>query len=76
MTTWVDSHCHVFMLDDPPGAVDRAVTAGIEWMLVPGVDLETSLQARRLATERDLPAKRIERATGPGAPWQREKIPS
>lgn len=43
MTTWVDSHCHVFMLDDPLGAVDRAIEAGIEWMLVPGVDLETSL---------------------------------
>jgi TatD DNase family protein len=52
MTTWVDSHSHVFMLDDPPGAVDRAVDAGIDWMLVPGVDIETSLQARKLATER------------------------
>ncbi len=52
MTTWVDSHCHIFMLDDPIGAVDRAVEAGIEWMLVPGVDVETSLEARRLASER------------------------
>src|SRR5665811_1629984 len=52
MATWVDSHCHVFMLDDPPAAVDRAVDAGIEWMLVPGVDLETSLQARQLAMAR------------------------
>jgi len=52
MTTWVDSHCHVFMLDDPLGAVDRAVAAGIDWMLVPGVDLETSLQARRLVSDR------------------------
>ncbi len=52
MTSWVDSHCHVFMLDDPLDAIDRAVAAGIEWMLVPGVDLETSLEARRLATDR------------------------
>ncbi|HZJ47961.1 MAG TPA: TatD family hydrolase [Acidimicrobiia bacterium] len=52
MATWVDSHCHVFMLDDPPAVVDRAVDAGIEWMLVPGVDLETSLQARQLAMAR------------------------
>ncbi len=52
MATWVDSHCHIFMLDDPIGAVDRAVEAGIEWMLVPGVDIETSLEARRLASER------------------------
>ena len=40
MVAWVDSHCHVFMLDDPLGAVDRAINDGIEWMLVPGVDLE------------------------------------
>jgi len=40
------------MLDDPTGAVDRAVDAGIEWMVVPGVDIETSLQARQLAVER------------------------
>ena len=52
MVAWVDSHCHVFMLDDPLGAVDRAIDAGIEWMLVPGVDLETSLQARQIATNR------------------------
>jgi TatD DNase family protein len=52
MVAWVDSHCHVFMLDDPLGAVDRAIDDGIEWMLVPGVDLETSLQARQIATNR------------------------
>jgi len=52
MPPWVDSHTHVFMLDDPVGAVDRAVAAGIDWMLVPGVDLDTSLQARRLAEQR------------------------
>jgi TatD DNase family protein len=52
MTAWVDSHCHVFMVDDPPAAVDRAVREGIEWMLVPGVDLDTSLQARGVAVAR------------------------
>jgi TatD DNase family protein len=52
MVAWVDSHCHVFMLDDPLGAVDRAIDNGIEWMLVPGVDLETSLQARQIAANR------------------------
>ena len=52
MVAWVDSHCHVFMLDNPLAAVDRAVDNGIEWMLVPGVDLETSLQARRIARSR------------------------
>ena len=52
MVSWVDSHCHVFMLDDPLAAVDRAAKVGIEWMLVPGVDLETSLQARQIAEKR------------------------
>ena len=52
MVAWVDSHCHAFMLDDPLGAVDRAITDGIEWVLVPGVDLETSLQARQIAENR------------------------
>ena len=52
MVAWVDSHCHVFMLDNPLAAVDRAVDNGIEWMLVPGVDLETSLQARQIARSR------------------------
>ena len=52
MVAWVDSHCHVFMLDDPLGAVDRAIDNGIEWLLVPGVDLETSLQARQIAANR------------------------
>ena len=52
MNSWVDSHCHVFMLEDPLGAVDRAIDNGIEWMLVPGVDLETSLQARQIAANR------------------------
>lgn len=52
MTAWVDSHCHAFMLDDPLAAVDQAVDAGVEWMLVPGVDLETSLEARHIAEQR------------------------
>jgi len=52
MNSWVDSHCHVFMLEDPLGAVDRAIENGIDWMLVPGVDPETSLQARQIAANR------------------------
>ncbi|MEN8112756.1 MAG: TatD family hydrolase [Actinomycetota bacterium] len=52
MAIWVDSHCHVYMLDDPLVAVDRAIDEGIAWMMVPGVDLETSLQARWIAEQR------------------------
>jgi len=49
MGGWVDSHCHLFLLEEPPGPVlDRAEE--VDWVLCPGVDLETSLQARRMAT--------------------------
>lgn len=51
VTTWVDSHCHLFSLDEPAGDVlERAASADVDWVLVPGVDLETSLAARQIAT--------------------------
>ncbi len=51
-TGWVDSHCHLFMVEDPVDAVlARAAAAGVEWFVCPGVDLETSLQARRVAVD-------------------------
>lgn len=57
--TWVDSHCHLFYLDESPGAVlDRAAAAGVGRVVIPGVDLESSLQARRIAHEE-----------GPRAQW-------
>ena len=47
---WVDSHCHLFSLDERPDAVlDRAAAAGVSWVVIPGTDLESSLQARRIA---------------------------
>lgn len=47
---WVDSHCHLFASDDGAGALlDRAATAGVDWLLCPGVDLETSLESHRIA---------------------------
>jgi TatD DNase family protein len=47
---WVDSHCHVFASDDDPAALlERAEAAGVDWLMCPGVDLETSLQAHRLS---------------------------
>ncbi len=51
MATWVDSHCHLFSLDEAASSVlDRAESAGVSWVLVPGIDLESSLQARAIAT--------------------------
>lgn len=48
---WVDTHSHLFMVDDVPGHLDRATAAGVEWVVTPGVDLESSLHARKLAAE-------------------------
>lgn len=47
---WVDSHCHLFMAEEPAELLlERAAAAGVDWLLAPGIDLETSLQARALA---------------------------
>ena len=47
---WVDSHCHLFAAEDSPEEVlDRAVAAGVEWLMCPGIDLETSLRSRLIA---------------------------
>ncbi len=46
--TWVDTHCHL-QLDgrDPVALIDRA--DDVAWMVVPGVDLSSSLAAMELA---------------------------
>lgn len=47
---WVDTHCHLTMIDDDPGAVlDRAVAADVAWVMCPGVDLESSRRSRAVA---------------------------
>ena len=49
---WVDSHCHLFAADDSPEALlSRAHEAGVAWVMCPGIDLETSLQARRISLD-------------------------
>lgn len=46
--TWVDTHCHLQLDERPAEAlIDRA--REVDWMVVPGIDLESSLAARRLA---------------------------
>ena len=47
--TWVDSHCHLYSLTDPEGAIERAREAGVTAMVCVGTDLETSRQAIELA---------------------------
>jgi TatD DNase family protein len=48
--SWVDTHGHLFLVEDDPEAVlTRAVDAGVDWLLCPGVDVESSEQSRDIA---------------------------
>lgn len=54
MDVFVDTHCHLnlnLFQDDLPEVLDRAGLLGVERILVPGVDLETSRRAVLLAEE-------------------------
>ncbi len=47
---WVDSHCHLYAAEDPPEALlARAAVAGVDWVMCPGIDLESSLRSRLIA---------------------------
>ncbi len=47
---WVDTHGHLFLVEDDPEAVlTRAVDAGVDWLLCPGVDVESSEQSQDIA---------------------------
>lgn len=46
---WVDTHCHLFMVDDVVGQLQRATAAGVAWVMTPGVDAASSEAARRLS---------------------------
>ena len=47
---WVDSHCHLFAAEEPPETLlARAAAAGVDWLMCPGIDLETSLEAHRIS---------------------------
>ena len=51
-TTWVDTHGHLFLLED--GVADvlgRANAAGVEWLVCPGIDAETSAQSESISAE-------------------------
>ena len=48
---WFDTHCHLYDLEDPDGAVARARTAGVTNMVVLGVDPAQSARAIELTRE-------------------------
>lgn len=48
---WVDSHCHLQLAgEDPAVLLERA--PALDWLVVPGIDAETSRAAMTLAAER------------------------
>jgi TatD DNase family protein len=47
---WVDSHCHLFGSDESVDVLlERADRAGVDWAMCPGINLETSLEARHIS---------------------------
>ncbi len=47
---WVDTHGHLFLIDEDPEAVlERAAAAGVGWVMCPGVDVASSEASRSLA---------------------------
>ena len=50
--SWVDSHGHLFLVEEESEAViKRAVAAGVEWLMCPGVDVRTSERSREIAEQ-------------------------
>jgi TatD DNase family protein len=48
--SWVDTHAHLFLMDDDgPTVLERAGDAGVSWLVCPGVDVATSEQSRALS---------------------------
>jgi TatD DNase family protein len=48
--SWVDTHGHLFLLDDDASKVlERAHGSGVSWLVCPGVDVETSMESERIA---------------------------
>ncbi len=47
---WVDTHGHLFLIDEPADVVlERARTAGVDWLVCPGVDTATSQASQAIA---------------------------
>ncbi len=50
--TWVDTHCHLFLSDEPPaGLLERAAAAGVAWVVCPGTDAAASRASAAIAAD-------------------------
>ncbi len=48
----MDTHGHLFLLEDPAEAVlDRASDAGVGWLMCPGIDAETSARSEQISLD-------------------------
>ena len=51
---WVDSHCHLQLAEaDPADSLERARIAGVDWVVVPGINAASSEAAERVAGNHD-----------------------
>lgn len=51
-TTWVDTHGHLFLVEDRVADVlERAAAASVEWLVCPGIDVETSARSESISSE-------------------------
>lgn len=51
---WVDTHCHLYASASPAEELlERAAAAGVDWLVCPGVDAETSQESVDLAERYD-----------------------
>jgi len=54
----VDTHCHLFLMEDEPAvAVEAARASGVERLICVGVDVESSRQSLELADRSELDAR-------------------
>ncbi|MDA2978918.1 MAG: TatD family hydrolase [Actinomycetota bacterium] len=50
--TWVDTHGHLFLMDEPADVVlTRAQNAGVNWLVCPGVDTATTRASEAIALQ-------------------------
>lgn len=78
MRQLTDTHCHLnlnIFQEDLTGFLDRAVQAGVERILVPGIDLETSRSAVALAERHAMLYAAVGVHPGDASSWNNDTLP-
>ena len=77
MARLTDTHCHLnlnIFQEDLSGFLDRAAQAGVERILVPGIDVETSRTAVALAEQHDSLFAAVGVHPGDASSWEPDTI--